>query len=236
MCGRFSLAADSARIAKRFGLKIQEDITIKPRYNFAPSEETPSIVFETGEKRLQVMKWGITRQWDKAKPPLFIINLKAEKLVAGPFKSLLTKRRCLVPADGFYEWKADVKPKQPFRFTLKDDSLFVFPAIYDEVSSYKLQASSKNVPSNLSLGTSNFRTFCIFTTPANPLVAPVHHRMPAILPPDLEAAWLAPDLTDVQKIVALLKPYPETAMKCWAVSPVLNSAKIDAPELIRPLT
>jgi len=219
------------KLVKRFGLKPkfrQDDFVVKPRYNLAPSEMAPAIVQEGGDKRLEFMTWGLTRQWNKDKPPHFIINLKAEKLAAGPFKSVLTKRRCLIPADGFYEWKADTKPKQPYRFTLKDDSIFAFPAIFDEAPPDAVS------PTRRYAGTP-IRTFCIFTTPANPLIASIHHRMPAILPPDLEEAWLDPQLTDVQKIVDLLKPYPETAMKSWAVSPAINSARIDSPEVIKPI-
>ena len=92
-----------ATLAKRFGIELAEIIDVRPRYNLAPSEDAPVVVIDAGKKRLQIMKWGITRQWDKSRPPLFIINLKAEKLATGPFKSVLTKQRCLIPADGFYE-------------------------------------------------------------------------------------------------------------------------------------
>jgi len=221
MCGRFSRAADMATLAKRFGIELAEILEVRPRYNLAPSEETPAVVMKGEKKQLQIMKWGITRQWDKAKPPLFIINLKGEKLATGPFKAVLTKRRCLIPADGFYEWAGVSGKKQPFRFTMKDDSIFAFPAIFDDPS-----PAAKTT----------MRMFCIFTTAASDLVSPVHHRMPAILPRHLEGVWLDPDLDDPQCVIAMLISYPAEKMKSWAVSTVLNSARIDAPELIKPIS
>src|SRR5437867_3498085 len=106
MCGRYSQAADMAKLAKRFGIEPAEIVEVRPRYNLAPSEAAAAIVLENGKKRLEMMKWGITRQWGKDKPPVFVINLRVEKLAHGPFKNLLPKNRCLIPADGFYEWKA----------------------------------------------------------------------------------------------------------------------------------
>jgi len=214
MCGRYSQAADMAKLAKRFGIELAAVIELSPRYNLAPSDPAPTILLENGKKRLHMMKWGITRQWGKDKPPVFVINLRAEKLAAGPFKNLLPKNRCLIPADGFYEWKAEGKKKFPYRFTMNDDGLFAMPAIFDE---------------------SPARAFCIFTVEANPLVAPVHHRMPAILPKEREDAWLDPKLTDIPKVISLLQPYPTDKMKSWPVSTLLNSAKYDDPDLIRPL-
>jgi putative SOS response-associated peptidase YedK len=124
--------------------------------------------------------------------------------------------------------KTEGKKKLPFRFTLKDDSIFAFPAIYDEPDvDAKPKPSDKHSPP--------LPTFCIFTTEANPLVAPIHHRQPAILPPDLEDTWLDEGLTDIQKIVGMLKPYPESAMKSWAVSTAINSGKVEGPELVNPI-
>jgi putative SOS response-associated peptidase YedK len=216
-----------AELAKRFGIELAEIIDVRPRYNLAPSEDSPAVVREKGKKRIKMMSWGLKRQWDKGKPPRFIINLTVEKLATGPFKSLVAKRRCLIPADGFYEWKAEGKKKLPFRFTLKDDSIFAFPAIYDDptpnAGTPKLHAALTPLP-----------TFCIFTTPANSIVSPIHHRMPAILPREWEDTWLDPDL-DLPRAIALLAPYPPEKMKSWAVSPAINSAKIDNPEVIKPL-
>src|SRR5439155_22365876 len=128
--GRYSRAEDMARLDQRFGIDPTEIVEVRPCYNVAPSEEAAAIVLENGKKRLEMMKWGITRQWGKDKPPVFVINLRAEKLANGPFKNLLPKHRCLIPADGFYEWKAVGQKKMPFRFTMKDDGQFAIPAIY----------------------------------------------------------------------------------------------------------
>ena len=209
-----------AKLAKRFRLELQEQLDLKPRYNFAPSEESPAIVFEGGKRQLEMMKWGITRQWSKEKKPYFITNLKAEKLANGQFKSSLAKHRCLIPADGFYEWKGVPGKKQPYRFTMNDEGLFAFPAIFDEPD------PEKGPP---------VRTFTIFTTEPNAIVAKVHDRMPAILSEKLEEVWLDPKLTDIRQIVGMLAPYPPDQMRSYPVTPVLNSAKFDQPELIKPL-
>lgn len=223
MCGRYSQAADLAKLAKRFGIQVElaeRVFALKPRYNLAPSEEAPSVLLSAGEKKLELMRWGISRQWGKDKPPIFVINLRAEKVANGPFKLALS-RRCLIPADGFYEWKTEGKKKIPFRFTMKDDGLFALPAIYDEPD----PEHGRPV-----------RTFCIFTTEPNARVAPIHNRMPAILPPELESAWLDTKLKNPAEIVSLLQPYPEEKMKSWEVTTLLNSAKYDDPDLIRPVT
>jgi putative SOS response-associated peptidase YedK len=220
MCGRYSQAADMAQLAKRFGIELAEVIEVKPRYNLAPSEEALTIVLDGSKRRFEAMKWGVTHKVSNAKKPYFITNLRAEKLIYGGFLPALSKRRCLVPADGFYEWKGEKGNKQPFRFTMKDDSIFAFPAIYDEP-----QPGAKT----------KHRTFTIFTLKPNTLVAKVHDRMPAILPREWEGTWLDQALQDAERIIKMLQPYPADKMKSWAVSPVLNSARIDAPELIKPI-
>ena len=166
------------------------------------------------------MKWGVTHQVPNAKKPYFITNLRAEKLIYGSFLPALSRRRCLIPADGFYEWKGEKGKKQPFRFTMVDDSIFAFPALYDEP-----QPGAK----------SKLRTFTIFTIKPNALVAKVHDRMPVILPREWEGTWLDPALNDTERIIKMLKAFPSDKMKSWAVSPVLNSAKIDDLELIKPV-
>jgi putative SOS response-associated peptidase YedK len=147
----------------------ESQIPLRPRFNVAPATNLSVIVLKDGKRYLEPMRWGLSRQWDKSKPPRLIVNLRADKLARGPFKEGLIKRRCLVPADGFYEWETKQGKKRPVRFTMKDEEYFAFPAIYDEPN------PEAGPP---------VRSFTIFTTEANSLVGRYHDRMPAILLPE----------------------------------------------------
>ncbi len=127
MCGRYTLAADPARIAKRFNVSSITLEEFKPSYNIPPSLKLPIIVQTPTHRRLESAVWGIKREWAPN-----IINLQAEKLLKGAFKKSLALRRCLIPADGFYEWGTKDGIKYPVRFQLKDGDLFGFPGLYDE--------------------------------------------------------------------------------------------------------
>ncbi len=219
MCGRYSQSKRQRDLEFRFGTDFSRAAPEKFRYNVAPSDLMPVIVFRNGTREAEAMKWGIFRHWDKAKPPSLIVNLRAEKLLNGVFKKNLAQRRCLVPADGFYEWKTVAGKKLPVRFTMNDDSLFGLPAIYDDVHE--------------DLGPP-VRTYAIFTVEPNPLVAPVHNRMPAILSQEREQEWLDPSIKDLNKIVGMLQSYPAERMKAFNVSPALNSPRNDSPDVIKP--
>jgi len=147
-----------------------------------------------------------------------LINARAETLAEKPtFSRLLTHNRCLIVADGFYEWQQVDGRKEPVYIHLKDDAPFVFAGLWDALRS--------DAGETQAYGT-------IITTSANSLIAPIHHRMPAILPPDAIDAWLDPKCTDA---VRLLQPYPADAMAWYPVSDAVNSPKNDGPELVRPL-
>jgi len=209
MCGRFTQSKEPAKIAKRFKVDSVALEEFKKSYNIPPSSKVPVVVPTEKRRRLESAAWGLKREWAPQ-----IINLQAEKLLKGAFKKLLSTRRCLVPADGFYEWGTRGAKKYPVHFRLKSGELFGFPAIYDE-----------DEP----------KTFAIFTTTPNTVVSPVHHRMPAILLPDQEDAWLDTSQSDAEAVVKLLGPYPADLMEAYEVSPAVSSPKNDAPELILPL-
>jgi putative SOS response-associated peptidase YedK len=235
MCGRYSQTRDLAKIAARFRAKAQE-LTVQPHYNFSPAMETP-VVVETEEGRaLRPMTWGITPQWKAsgskegttARPP-FIINLRFDSLQKGSFRSTLTKRRCLVPADSFYEWrKGPGGMKIPVRFERQDGDLFAFAGIYEEPEEKDDLSQRAGLPPRA--------TFCIFTTEPNALVKPVHNRMPIILQPRDEDAWLDRSMEKPEALLQLLHPYPAEDMKAYDVSPALNRGTEDHPGLIKPWT
>lgn len=220
MCGRYTLTADIDTISQRFKLDTH-GLKIEPRYNIAPSQEAPVIVVEDG-KVLKMMKWGLIPFWAKDESIASkTINARAETLHHKPsFKKSLTGKRCLVPADGFYEWKKEGRGKIPIRFVLKNRDVFAFAGLWD---TWRNQ-----------IGELVF-SFTIITTKANALVRPIHNRMPVILKKEYEELWLDPKVNDIDKLLSLLIPYPPEMMEAYRVSSLVNSPKEDSPECIKPV-
>ena len=221
MCGRYSLTRRQQEISERFGLD-QILGEFAPRFNISPTQNVPVILQVDGKKTMEAFQWGLVPSWVKdlkaAKP---MINARSETLIEKPsFKSSLIKRRCLVPADGFYEWKTSGKSKTPMFIHCTDDRLFAFAGIY---------AERKNED-----GT-KMRSFSIITCAANDTVSPVHDRMPVILPPELESRWLDPELQDPTELVQILNPFPNELITMHQVSRDVNSAKTDAAHMVEPI-
>jgi putative SOS response-associated peptidase YedK len=221
MCGRYSLG-DPSPLMRRFGLEEFAETTITPRFNVAPTQEIPIVVERPTGRELRIVKWGFVpffmRDSKSKRPPP--INAKAETLsTSGMFRGSVAKWRCIIPADGFYEWQTipGEKTRQPMYIQLAGRGIFGFAGLY----------TSK---SDASPGTA-----VIITTTPNELVAPIHNRMPAILLPALEAMWLDPNLTDVDEALSLLTPYPADAMIMMPVSTQVNTATAEGPELIVPI-
>jgi putative SOS response-associated peptidase YedK len=220
MCGRFTLHHAGEEIAERFGVQ-QVLFPLEPRYNIAPSQPV-AVVLEQDEGRcLDAYKWGLVPFW--AKDPKIgnrMINARAETLAEKPsFRAALTRRRCLIPADGFYEWKKEGDARRPFHIRLRDGKPFAFAGLYEEWQA----------PDGAPL-----RTCAIITVEPNPLMAQVHNRMPAILDADAREAWLDPALKDAPRLQKLLTPYPEQEMEAYPVSRRVNAPTFDGPECIRP--
>ncbi len=214
MCGRFSLTASVEAIFSRFRVSV-DTLIWKPRYNLAPTQNALTITNGEGAHQIHLMSWGLVPHWSKDKESAYqMINARAETLAAKPsFKNLLKRQRCLVVADGFYEWKAKI----PYRITLKDQKLFSFAGLYDSWQSPEGQSLT---------------SFTIITVPANPLLSSLHDRMPAILAKDHEGCWLDPAYKDP---TILLEPYPAKEMALYEVSPMVSSWKNDTPECIVPV-
>jgi putative SOS response-associated peptidase YedK len=221
MCGRYSLG-DPSPLMRRFGLEEFAETTITPRFNVAPTEQIPIVIQRPAGRELRIAKWGFQPPWMKAskRPPP--INARADMLTTSAmFRSSIGKWRCIIPADGFYEWLTmpGQKQKQPMHIRLKSGQIFGFAGLYTSRVS----------------GVDGTGTAVIITTEPNELVEPIHNRMPAILLPELEAAWLNPELTNTETLLAMLSPYTAEAMVAIPVSTAVNTAGQEGAELIQPI-
>jgi len=217
MCGRYSFAVEDELIKERFGVSVRSAI-YKARYNCAPSQEL-AIISNQNPRELQFFRWGLIPFW--AKDPLIgnkLINSKAETIAEKPsFKNAFQRRRCLVPADGFYEWKKNTT-KTPYRIVLTNGAPFAMAGIWE-----KWVSADREI----------IHSFSIITTEPNGLMAPIHNRMPVILLPENEKMWL--NNTNETTLQELLKPYPAEMMKVFPVSKLVNSPKNDTVEVTLPV-
>jgi putative SOS response-associated peptidase YedK len=223
MCGRFRLSRHGKEVAEEFA--IEEDVEWTPRYNIAPSDQIPTVLQDPSKpvRHLALMRWGLIPFW--AKDPAIgfkTINGMSETAASKPaFREAMRTRRCLIPSDGFFEWKKiGPKEKQPYNFGMTDDSIFAFAGLWDRWR----DAAGKQILS-----------CTILTTKPNSLVSDVHNRMPAILRPDDYDLWLDPGITDPARIVDLLAPYDAQLMKRYPVSTRVNSVKNDDQECAREI-
>lgn len=220
MCGRY-VVAGTTELSERFQLR-----TIPfdwfPTWNAAPTQKLPVIVAGADGRALRLMQWGLLPRWRRAgQRAIAPINARAETLLDKPmFKRLVSDHRCLVPISGFYEWREQGagKRKQPFYVTAKDGRLWALAGLYDE------QPGPDGEP---------LVSYTVVTTAANPLLRPLHERMPVILTPEAEAEWLDPNVADPRQVERLLVPYPEDRIALWPVSPAVNSVRNNGAELIR---
>jgi putative SOS response-associated peptidase YedK len=224
MCGRFTFT-EIQKIVGRFGIVLQDGSRIVPRFNIAPSDDIPVIVEGENGRELRFMQWGFRPDWvtpQPGRPPP--INARAETLLERPmFRDAAFAQRCIIPADGFFEWKAvpGARQKQPMYVRLKGGELFGFAGLYAE----------RPAPD----GSGRIASCAIVTTGPNELMAPIHTRMPAILAAGDEACWLDCRQRDPATILACLRPYPAEEMEAFAVSRLVSYVENDEPALIQPL-
>jgi putative SOS response-associated peptidase YedK len=225
MCGRYTLRSRGK--AKFYGVPAAELLFLAPRYNIAPTQPVPAIVVRAntegggeGGREIVLFQWGLVPSWSKAaKGSGGFINARAETLEQKPsFAESFLRRRCLIPADGFYEWKRSGKWKQPYFFQMNDESPFAFAGIWDKWQSHGHTLTS----------------CAIITTTPNELLATIHDRMPVILTAEAYDAWLDDD-ADPRELKALLAPFPAAAMKSFPVSTKVNSALVDEAQLVEPI-
>ncbi len=220
MCGRFSFF-DFLSFQRRFNLQIPA--LIQPRYNIAPSQEILAIVKPNPEDGYQTacFKWGLIPFWSKdGSAARKLINARAETVDQKPsFKHSFQKRRCLLPADGFFEWEKLASGKKPYRIVLKNREVFAFAGLWDAWTDPAGQT---------------IHSCTIITTSANSLLENIHPRMPVILPQEAEEAWLHHE-TDRLILKNLLLPFPAELMESYEVSVRVNSPRNDDPGIIEPL-
>jgi putative SOS response-associated peptidase YedK len=221
MCGRYRLSRRKEIIEEYFGSAPWDD-DWSPRYNIAPTQPVPVIRQHPKEpvRQLSLMKWGLIPHW--ARDPSIAartINAKSETAATKPaFRDPFKFRRCLIPADGFYEWKKTGTTKQPFCFEVNDGELFAFAGLWDGWKD---------------AGSGRIKTCSILTTTPNAVTSTVHDRMPVILDRDGYELWLDPGMTDVQVVSELLKPYDARLMKSYPVSTRINHVVNDDAECSR---
>jgi len=220
MCGRFTIIADPAKVMERYILD-EIPFAYEPRYNAAPGQLIPAIIEHQGQRRIGQLRWGLVPSWAQdEKIGYKMINARAETLMDKPaFRNLVARKRCIIPADGFYEWKqsASGKGKQPMRIMMKSGELFSFAGLYDMWE----QPDGKKLA-----------TCTIITTKPNEIVADIHDRMPVILKPEDEHLWLDREHYDADLLLSLLVPYEASEMKAYPVSNIVGHAKNDVPACI----
>jgi len=224
MCGRFTLTTDTKKLAEAFAEFEPPAEEIRPRYNVAPSQLV-AVVANNGDHKIEFFKWGLIPSW--AKDPKIgnrMINARSETLAEKPsFKQAYKRRRCLVLADGFYEWRKEPgsNRKTPIYIQLASGEPFAFAGLWE---AWNDKESEETILS-----------CTIITTTPNELIAEIHNRMAVILPRQAYDAWLDPAEHSPTDLDPLLKPYPADQMRAYEVSTLVNSPGNDSPECIRPV-
>jgi len=221
MCGRFALYSSLDEIKEVFSIQ-QVDFQPQVSYNIAPTQPVAVVVRHNGDNHLQKMIWGLIPSWAKdASMGARMINARAETLHTKPsFRRPLLRQRCLIVADGFFEWQKSEKDRTPMFVHLKSRRPFGMAGLYD----------TWQAPDGERI------TSCtIITTQANELVRPIHDRMPVIMPASHYAQWLDPSPQPVPRLLELLKPYPADEMSAYAVSRLVNSPGNNVEECVRPV-
>ncbi|KAA3606872.1 MAG: SOS response-associated peptidase [Calditrichaeota bacterium] len=220
MCGRFSIIVEEEILKKRFGVIIPEQETLFPRFNAAPTQNLP-VITNLNPSEIHLFRWGLIPFWAKdIKIGNKLINARGETLTEKPsFKNAYTNRRCLVLADGFYEWKRVGKNKIPMRITLKNEEPFAIAGLWENWKS----------PSGEFI-----KSFTVITTEPNELMSGIHNRMPVILPREIEKDWLDNSLT-TNELNGFLQPFQSEKMKAFQVSSSINSPANDNPSVIFPI-
>ena len=219
MCGRYTLASPTERLAEEFGVDASSS-ELSPNYNVAPTQGVAAVLEEAGQRRLEVLRWGLIPPWaDDPGIGSRMINARSETAPGKPsFRRAFRERRCLIPADGFYEWQRTNGAKQPYYIHMEDGRPFAFAGLWESWSKG---------------GEGEVRTCTILTTGANALVGEVHDRMPVILAHDAYDVWLDP-ASERDELTGLLAPYPEDEMEAYPVSRFVNSPSNNDPRCIEP--
>ena len=217
MCGRFSISTPTEILRVRFNVPRAEDL--KPNYNAAPTQNLP-VILNSEPTTINLCRWGLIPFWAKEERiGNGMINARAETLLQKPsFRTPFKKQRCLVLADGFYEWKRTSDRKIPHRISMRDHEPFAFAGIWEV---WKTPDGE------------DVKTFSIITTEPNELMKPLHHRMPVIMKQENEEKWLQEiDISEAQK---MLEPYPFEDLEAYPISTLVNNPRNNSEDIIKPL-
>lgn len=222
MCGRYTASDEVSEYGNQIPFKPLQ-LALTRRFNISPTQMAAVMVQEDDGNAVRLMRWGLIPSWAKdASVGYKMINARAETVAEKPsYRTPFKKRRCLVLADGFYEWKKEAKAKQPFRFVLTNGQPLAFAGLWE---SWRQPDAENPV-----------HTFTIITTEPNELTREVHDRMPVILPARHYAQWLDREFDDPASLQRLLSPYPAAEMNAYPVSTLVNSPKNEIPACIEPV-
>lgn len=212
----------SMQAALRRAFELYIDFELSPMYNVAPTDAAHVVIEDNGKRILEKMTFGLIPHWAKdATIALHCLNARSETIDQKPaFRTSFRKKRCLVPVDGFFEWKREGKVKSPFFFRLKSEEPFGLAGLWDEWK----RPDGKS-----------FKTFAIVTTEPNDLLKTIHDRMPVIVDREHYPLWLSPQVSDDKLLKPILKPYPSELLKMVPVSSLMNNSKNKGPECVTPL-
>ncbi|MCJ8011255.1 SOS response-associated peptidase [Paenibacillus sp. KQZ6P-2] len=217
MCGRFTLIVSLEELMLRYELDPGYSVPYHhPQYNIAPTQMVLSIIHDGSRLRLGELKWGLVPAWAKdSSMGSRMINARSETLLEKPaYRLPFERKRCLIPADGFYEWQKTEGGKRPYRIKLKSSELFSMAGLYD----IWVQGDG-----------SKLATCTVITTRPNSLMEPIHDRMPVILRPEDELRWVQRGTANTEELQQLLIPFPADEMEAYPVSSTVNSVKNDSP-------
>jgi putative SOS response-associated peptidase YedK len=224
MCGRFTQRSKLNLLLQQFAIEDHDPhYQLDPRYNIAPSQDVAVVrMINQGQRQLAMLRWGLIPSWaDDPKIGYRMINARSDSVATKPsFRTAFKRRRCLIPADGFYEWKNEGKTKQPYLIELTGGELFAFAGLWESWRGADPPIESCT----------------IITTEANELLSELHDRMPVILSPNDYQPWLDPANEDRESLERLLDPYPASQMRYIAVSTTVNNARNEGPECIEMAT
>lgn len=223
MCGRYVIEDFQELSETLRQIPFQSFFDFQPNWNAAPTHQLPVIIDVDGSLQMHPMQWGLIPGWLKPgeKPKVSPINARSETIAEKPmFRNLVKRRRCLVPANGFYEWKRTGGPKQPYLIHLRDQPIMLMAGLYD----VRTGDDGEDQPS-----------YTIITGPSNDVMADIHERMPMIINPDDIELWMDTDIQEIGPLEPLLQPLPNEEIEMYPVSTAVNSVKNNRAELVEPI-
>lgn len=220
MCGRYTMLADELKIREAFQIERQIE-NVQPSYNVSPGQQVLAIIHDGSEKRAGYLQWGLVPSWAKDKKIGYkMINARSETAHVKPsFKQLMSRKRCLIVADSFYEWEQTTGTKQPKRIHVENRNLFAFAGLWDKWTD----------------GEEVLFTCTILTKASNPFMAKIHHRMPIILPEEKEDKWIEPRKIQPVQAKQFLDSLKAEELSAYSVSTYVNNAKNNDPKCIEPI-